>query len=104
MRERYDLKACEMFFRRSLRTPPVRALYRSGADTRGCWSSSATPHTRGDALNCGVNLARYRYVCCADHRARYAPESLLKSMQPAVEDPAVVIAVTTMIAGSQIGP
>ena len=34
MRERYDLKACEIFFRRSLRTPPVRALYRSGADTR----------------------------------------------------------------------
>jgi poly-beta-1,6-N-acetyl-D-glucosamine synthase len=102
MRERYDLKACEIFFRRSLRTPPVRALYRSGADTR-LLVVECDAHTRGDALNSGVNLARYRYVCCADHRARYAPDSLLKSMQPAVEDPALVIAVTTMIAGSQIG-
>ena len=103
MRERYDLKACEIFFRRSLRTPPVRALYRSGADAR-LLVVECDAHTRGDALNSGVNLARYRYVCCADHRARYAPDSLLKSMQPAVEDPAVVIAVTTMIAGSQSGP
>jgi poly-beta-1,6-N-acetyl-D-glucosamine synthase len=102
MRERYDLKACEIFFRRSLRTPSVRALYRSGADAR-LLVVECDAHTRGDALNSGVNLARYRYVCCADHRARYAPDSLLKSMQPALEDPAVVIAVTTMIAGSQSG-
>ncbi len=103
MRERYDLKACEIFFRRSLRTPTVRALYRSGADAR-LLVVECDAHTRGDALNSGVNLARYRYVCCADHRALYAPDSLLKSMQPAVEDPAVVIAVTTMIAGTQSGP
>jgi poly-beta-1,6-N-acetyl-D-glucosamine synthase len=102
MRERYELKACEIFFRRSLATPPVRALYRSGADAR-LLVVECDAHTRGDALNSGVNLARYRYVCCADHRARYAPDSLLKSMQPAVEDPAVVIAVTTTIAGSHGG-
>ena len=72
LRERFDLKACEIFFRRSLHTPPVRGLYRSGADPRllvvECDAAS-----RGDALNCGVNLAHYRYVCCADARARYSP-------------------------------
>jgi cellulose synthase/poly-beta-1,6-N-acetylglucosamine synthase-like glycosyltransferase len=54
--------------------------------------------TPGDALNCGVNLARYRYVCCADLRARYHGDALLESMHSAVEDPAVVIGVTTTIA------
>jgi poly-beta-1,6-N-acetyl-D-glucosamine synthase len=97
IREHFDLKACEIFFRRSLATPPVRGLYRSGSDPRllviECDAAAG-----GSALNCGVNLARYRYVCCADHRARYAPDSLLMGMQPAVEDPGVVIAVTTTIA------
>jgi hypothetical protein len=96
LRRRFDLRACEIFFRRTLQTTPVRALYRSPAEPR-LMVIDCEADTRGDALNCGVNLARYRYVCCADHRARYAPGSLLASMQPAVEDPAIVIAVTTTI-------
>ena len=99
LRERFGLKACEIFFRRSLPTPPVRALYRSTGDAR-LLVVECDAEARGDALNCGVNLARYRYVCCADHRARYAPGSLLASMQPAVEDPGVVVAVTTTIAAA----
>ena len=73
MRERFDLKACEIFFRRSLQTPPVRALYRSACRRAAAGRRVRRATRRGDALNCGVNLARYRYVCCADHRARYAP-------------------------------
>lgn len=102
LRERFDLKACEIFFRRSLQTMPVRGLYRSAADPR-LLVVECDAESRGDALNCGVNLAHYRYVCCADPRARYAPGSLLASMQPAVEDPAVVVAVTTTIAATCAG-
>ena len=100
LRERFDLKACEIFFRRSLQTRPLRALYRSGADARLLVVECDTDAT-GDALNCGLNLARYRYVCCADVRARYAAGALLTSMQPAVEDPAIVIAVTTNLAAGR---
>ena len=100
LRERFDLKACEIFFRRSIQTRPVRALYRSGADARLLVVDCETEAT-GDALNCGLNLARYRYVCCADARARYVAGSLLTSMQPAVEDPAIVIAVTTNLAAGR---
>jgi hypothetical protein len=100
MRERFQLKSCEIFFRRSLPTPPVRALYRSAADAR-LLVVECDAVARGDALNCGVNLARYRYVCCADARERYTAGSLLLSMQPAVEDPGVVIAVTTTLAAAR---
>jgi hypothetical protein len=96
LRRRFELKACEIFFRRTLQTPAVRALYRSATDAR-LLIVDCDARTRGDALNCGVNMARNRYVCCADHRARYTTGSLLASMQPAVEDPGAVVAVTTTI-------
>ena len=57
----------------------MRGLYRSAADPR-LLVVECDAESRGDALNCGVNLAHYRYVCCADPRARYAPGSLLASM------------------------
>ena len=96
LREQFELNACEIFYRRSLETSPVRSIYRSASDPRLLVVDCDTA-TRGDALNCGVNLARYRYICCADLRARYHSESLLESMHPAVEDPAVVVGMTTML-------
>jgi hypothetical protein len=96
LRDRYDLKAYEVFFRRTLQTSTVRGIYRSGTDPRllviDCLADSP-----GDALNCGINLSRYRYVCCADAHARYTPQSLLHAMLPAVEDPATVTGVTTVL-------
>lgn len=96
LRERFDLHACEIFYRRSIGTSPVRAIYRSATQPRLLVLDCATG-TRGDALNCGVNIARYRYVCCADRRARYDADALLESMHPAVEDPALVVGVTTTL-------
>jgi biofilm PGA synthesis N-glycosyltransferase PgaC len=96
LREQFQLSACEIFYRRALDTSPVRGIYRSTTDPRLLVLDCAT-ETAGDALNCGVNLARYRYVCCADLRARYKRDALLESMHAAVEDPAMVIGVTTTI-------
>jgi poly-beta-1,6-N-acetyl-D-glucosamine synthase len=96
LRDRYDLKAYEVFFRRTLPTSTVRGIYRSGTTPQllvvDCLADSP-----GDALNCGINLARYRYVCCGDAYARYMPQSLLQAMLPAVEDPALVTGVTTVL-------
>jgi hypothetical protein len=96
LRQGFGLKAREIFFRRTLPMPTVHALYRSERDPRLLVIECGVV-TRGEALNCGVNLARYRYVCCADPRARYAPGSLLAAMQPAVEDPGAVVGVTTSL-------
>jgi cellulose synthase/poly-beta-1,6-N-acetylglucosamine synthase-like glycosyltransferase len=99
LRERYLLSACEMFYRRSIPTVPTGAIYRSTVDPR-LLVVDAPGVTRGAALNCGVNLARYRYVCCADVSARYTRDALLMAMQPATDDPAVVVGVTTSLSGS----
>jgi poly-beta-1,6-N-acetyl-D-glucosamine synthase len=96
LRDRFGLSACEVFFRRSLETGPVNGMYRSTTDPR-LLVVDCRPSSRGDALNYGLNLARYRYICCADPGARYARDSLLECMLPATEDPAVVMGVTTLL-------
>jgi cellulose synthase/poly-beta-1,6-N-acetylglucosamine synthase-like glycosyltransferase len=96
LRDRFGLRACEVFFRRSLDTGPVNNIYRSVTDHR-LLVVDCRPASRGDALNYGLNLARFRYICCADPGARYKRDSLLECMQPATEDPAVVMGVTTLL-------
>jgi hypothetical protein len=95
IRDRFGLSACEVFYRRSLSTTPVRAIYRSSDHRLLLVDCPAL--TRGDALNCGVNLARYRYVCCTTPRARYSREALIEAMRPALEDPALVVGITTSL-------
>ena len=102
LRDRFRLSACEVFFRRSLDTGPVTNMYRSLADPR-LLVIDCRPASRGDALNYGLNLARYRYICCADPGARYTRDALLESMQPATEDPAVVMGVTTQVGATEEG-
>ena len=102
LRDRFGLSACEMFFRRSLDTGPVNNMYRSLADPR-LLVVDCRPSSRGDALNYGLNLARYRYICCADPGARYTRDALLECMLPATEDPAVVMGVTTLLGAPEEG-
>lgn len=96
LRERFGLTACEVFFRRTIRTAPVGGIFRSSQHDRllvvDCQAS-----VRADALNCGVNLSRYRYVCCASGQARYARTALLEAMHAAVEDPGLVVGVSTAL-------
>jgi len=96
LRQQFGLTACEVFYRRSLKASPVRAIYRSAAEPR-LLVVDCEAGTSGDALNCGLNLARYRYVCCTDRRARYRRDALLESMRAAVEDPALVVGVMTVL-------
>jgi cellulose synthase/poly-beta-1,6-N-acetylglucosamine synthase-like glycosyltransferase len=103
LRERFALSACEVFYRRTLTTSPVRGIYRSSRDAR-LLVVDAPGGSHGDALNCGVNLARFRYICCVDASARYRPDALLDAMRAAVEDPAQVIGVTTALGPAPLDP
>jgi len=89
-----DLRPGELFYRRSLPTGPVGTIYRS----------QSAPHlivveqpvtSEGDSLNCGVNLARYRYACVVDADSLYDADALVETMQAALEDPSLVVGVTT---------
>jgi glycosyltransferase involved in cell wall biosynthesis len=96
LRQRFALSACEVFFRRTLPTGRVGAIFRSSANERLLVVDCAAGN-RADALNCGVNLSRYRYVCCADGLGRYSRESLIRAMHAAVEDPATVVGISTSL-------
>jgi len=90
----------EVFFRRVLACEPVRAIYRSAVDPRLTVVDKGNGG-KADALNCGINLARYRYLCCVDGDTVYVRDALLKGMRLAVRDPATVLGVTSHVAISR---
>jgi cellulose synthase/poly-beta-1,6-N-acetylglucosamine synthase-like glycosyltransferase len=91
-----SLSAAEVFYRKSLAGAAVRGLYRSDTDARVIVVQSE-PASVGEALNCGVNLARYRYLVVADAPATYSSDALLESMQAALEEPQRVVGATTSL-------
>lgn len=92
----FSLSAAEVFYRRSLAGASVAGLYRSTSDPRVLVVHAEATGT-GAALNCGVNLARYRYVVAVDVRAAYDRDALLEAMHAALEDPQRVVGATTML-------
>ncbi len=91
-----SLSAAEVFYRKSLAGAAVRGLYRSSADPRVIVVQSE-PASAGDALNCGVNLARYRYLAVVDVAAAYNSDALLEAMQAALEEPQRVVGAATAL-------
>lgn len=96
----WDLTAAEVFYRRSLSGAAVRGLYRSTIDPRVIVVHAARS-TAGEALNCGVNLARYRYVAIPGVDADYNADALLEAMHAALEDPQRVVGAATWLT---VGP
>jgi poly-beta-1,6-N-acetyl-D-glucosamine synthase len=83
-----------------------RVVYPAGP-IRGVYTSRAHPGLKvidkenggkADALNCGLNLARYRYVCGVDGDTILARSALLDGMRLVLSDPATIIGVTGHIA------
>jgi biofilm PGA synthesis N-glycosyltransferase PgaC len=99
LKREFDLKRLEVFYRRILPTEDIRAVYRSARDPRLVVIDKVNGG-KADALNCGINLARYRYVCCVDSDTVYTKDALLKGMRLALKDPARVIAVTSYFSPS----
>jgi cellulose synthase/poly-beta-1,6-N-acetylglucosamine synthase-like glycosyltransferase len=92
----FDLKPIGTFHRRTLDATPIRQLYR-GRDPRLLVIDKPNGG-KADSLNCGINLARYRYICCVDGDTVYFPDALLKGMRLAVQNPAEVIGITSQVA------
>lgn len=88
----WQLESREFFFRCTLETAPVRRIFRSVRDPR-LTVIEKDPDTRADALNCGVNLARYRFVAVVPPGVTFDRTALLRAMTPALEDPVSVIGV-----------
>ncbi len=91
-----SLSAAEVFYRKSLAGAAVRGLYRSSTDARVIVVQSE-PAGVGEVLNCGVNLARYRYLAVVDAAATYNGDALLEAMHAALEEPQRVVGTTTAL-------
>ena len=97
LKREFDLEPRLVFFRRLLPSGQVRAIYRSKKEPRLVVVDKENGG-KADALNCGINLSRYRYICCVDADTFYDRKALLKAMRLALKDPARVIAVTSPVA------
>jgi len=94
--EAFDLEPREVFYRRALGTKTVRAIYKSAREPRLVVVDKENGG-KADALNCGINLARYRYVCGVDADTVLAEDALLRGMRLVLRDPANVLAVTSHV-------
>jgi cellulose synthase/poly-beta-1,6-N-acetylglucosamine synthase-like glycosyltransferase len=94
LRDVYDLEPYEIFVRRVFDTEQVRAVYRSTLHPNLLVVDKENGG-KADALNAGLNVARYRYVCGVDADTVFDRDALLKGMRLVVQDPARVIGVTS---------
>lgn len=83
--EAFSLEKVTVPVRRNLPTAPIRGVYRgrSGADITVIDKENGG---RADALNAGINAARYPYVFCTDADVILSPDCLMHAMQRVVED------------------
>ncbi len=61
----FDLEPIEHFYRRRYESGPIRGLYRSRTHPKLVVIDKVNGG-KADSLNCGLNLARYRYICGVD--------------------------------------
>jgi biofilm PGA synthesis N-glycosyltransferase PgaC len=96
LRRDWELDPKEFFYRRTLETSPVQRIFGSDRDHRLVVVEKASGG-RADALNCAVNLARFRYVVSIEPGVTFDRDALLRLMAPALRDPGAVLAVTSYV-------
>lgn len=88
----FDMEGTEQPYRAVLPSAPVRRIYTSRTHPN-LRVVDKTKGGKSDALNAGVNVARFRYVCNTDADTLFEPAALLRIMRPVVRDPQRVVAV-----------
>lgn len=94
LRQAFELEPYEVFVRRVFSTEEVRAIYRSAGHPNLIVVDKVNGG-KADALNAGLNVARYRYVCGVDADTVFDRKALLKGMRLVVQDPARIVGVTS---------
>jgi poly-beta-1,6-N-acetyl-D-glucosamine synthase len=93
----FDLEPIEHFYRRRYESGPIRGLYRSRTHPKLIVIDKVNGG-KADSLNCGLNLARYRYICGVDGDTILSRTCLLNGMRLALADPQRIVGVTGHIA------
>lgn len=92
----FELESMEFFYRRTISTAPVRRIFRSQVDPRLMVVEKEPAHP-SDALNVGLNLARFRFVGFVPPGIDFEPDALLRSVAPALLDPRSVVGVSSRV-------
>lgn len=92
-----ELKPYAEFERRIVDCAPVRGVYSSRLHPHVKVVRKDNRGTKADALNCGLNFARYRYVCTLDGDTLYEPDALLNGMRLVVQDPERIVGLSGYI-------
>lgn len=94
--DEFSFEPEDIFYRRQIETELVLGVYRS-AKNPNLLLVDKENGGKADAINAGVNLSRYRYVCTIDADTILAPEALLRISRNVNLDPGEVVG-----AGGQI--
>jgi cellulose synthase/poly-beta-1,6-N-acetylglucosamine synthase-like glycosyltransferase len=87
----FDLVPVPKALRSTLQTAAVGVTYTSRRQSE-LWVIDKENGGKADALNCGVNAARYPYVCAVDADALLEEDALLRVARPILDDPELVAA------------
>jgi cellulose synthase/poly-beta-1,6-N-acetylglucosamine synthase-like glycosyltransferase len=91
LREAFQLRPAVPVHEESIETRPILRIYQSGVDRRLTVVEKRNGG-KADALNAGLNLARYRYVVHTDADGIFAPDALTRMARLINFDPARIIA------------
>lgn len=89
--EAFKLKPSQRVFRKALPHQEVRGIYESLHQPNLVVVDKGNGG-KADALNCGVNLARFPLVCCMDGDSLIENDALLRVVRPFMDRPNVVAA------------
>lgn len=79
----------------------IDAVYISRSDRRLVVVHKLNGGNKADAMNAGVNLARYPYVCSVDGDTVYYRDAVRQTMAAVNEDPGTVIGITSFFGNSR---
>jgi cellulose synthase/poly-beta-1,6-N-acetylglucosamine synthase-like glycosyltransferase len=84
--EAFDLRPAKTVFRKVLPTQPIRGVYRSAVQPKLIVVDKVNGK-KADAMNAGLNIARYPLFCAVDGDSVLEKDALLKVVRPFLEDP-----------------
>lgn len=89
--DHFKMYRSRLAYKPRIRTKPVRAIYKSRLpEYRSLVVVDKENGGKADALNVGINVARYHHVCCIDADSILEDDALQKVMKAFLEDESVV--------------
>lgn len=101
LKEAFGLERKEVFYRKVLPCAEVRGVYQSPTEPRLTVVSKDNGGTKADPLNCGMNFARFRYVCCVDGDTIFHTNALLRAMSLVMKDPGSIVGAASLFSVSR---